>query len=197
MRGEHARPRVRQCAASGSSPHARGAPNRSVRMPSLARIIPACAGSTTRCTQSRGAQWDHPRMRGEHARPRVRQCAASGSSPHARGALAGGCVECCGKGIIPACAGSTRYRRNRGHGRWDHPRMRGEHLIPPTRSQASWGSSPHARGALAEKLGGLKARGIIPACAGSTNRLDHHLVREEDHPRMRGEHPPAILSICS
>ena len=33
------------------------------------------------------------------------------------------------KGIIPACAGSTRTAAPDRVVRWDHPRMRGEHLL--------------------------------------------------------------------
>ena len=51
---------------------------------------------------------DHPRMRGEHAMSRCCFPVFEGSSPHARGAL--DTVQRHGgwKGIIPACAGSTR-----------------------------------------------------------------------------------------
>ena len=141
---------------------------------------------------------DHPRMRGEHtsleARPR------------------------CWRGIIPACAGSTRF--------------------PPSPGRCAAGSSPHARGAhvgLAslELLGGDHPRmrgehrvrqrkrqrpyGIIPACAGSTAILDFGQPQSwgssphargahpcgpcdshdgGDHPRMRGEHGQKLVDYA-
>ena len=181
------------CTASpvGSSPHARGALATHLLSGAQGRdhprmrgehvrlydavadslgIIPACAGSTVfqlpnihtmvgSSPHARGAPtarpttaptWrDHPRMRGEH-RPR-------------------GFHGVQRAGIIPACAGSTMGSAGKGAGRSgssphargarggaesggpravDHPRMRGEH-VPVL---------PDAR----------LARGIIPACAGST-----------------------------
>ena len=133
-------------------------------------------------------------------------------------------------GIIPACAGSTKpssvmlvnfpgssphargappLPSSRSRAPWDHPRMRGEHLlrqhegsryqgiIPACAGSTSmkramsspiWGSSPHARGAPARCGGRAKRGGIIPACAGSTSSLVLLRQLAEDHPRMRGEH---------
>ena len=58
------------------------------------------------------------------------------------------------------------------------------------------GSSPHTRGALA----GLDAeRGperIIPAYAGSTPSVYSATVKLSDHPRIRGEHSPALMPIA-
>ena len=141
----------------GSSPHARGAPPPSSgRRPSRRGIIPACAGST-------GASL-----------PFLARC--KGSSPHARGAPSS------------RHGGSWRCR--------DHPRMRGEHhlersgaelearIIPAcagsTLRRMTWkgthvGSSPHARGAPAARIGTRKAAW--------------------DHPRMRGEHVPRAVLV--
>ena len=51
------------------------------------------------------------------------------------------------------------------------------------------GSSPRARGAQRLPQGGSHARGIIPACAGSTTVAHPAHWRVRDHPRVRGEHP--------
>ena len=53
------------------------------------------------------------------------------------------------------------------------------------------GSSPHTRGALVLQSGALVELGIIPAYAGSTMRYTFGHRTELDHPRIRGEHPPA------
>ena len=54
-----------------------------------------------------------------------------GSSPLARGALAL-CDEAgAGKGIIPACAGSTSSAEISPFSIADHPRLRGEHRVSP------------------------------------------------------------------
>ena len=156
----HTRGAPRSASASlsacvGSSPHTRGAPVLSPRGRRHQRIIPAYAGSTCRWSAS---GWS-----------------TLGSSPHTRGALChclhfmpsfrdhprirgehvvGGVFVLRRAGIIPAYAGSTLVH----------------HLVLPF----GWGSSPHARGAL--------------ACPAS------RLLVPGDHPRIRGEHlasPPA------
>ena len=174
----------------GSSPHARGAPT----------SPPPCG---------RGLR-DHPRMRGEHKRFVRSAFMYSGSYPHARGAPGVRVLEEALRGIIPACAGSTGRRKglvlmfggSSPHARGapiehpsalvpsrDHPRMRGEHCN--------------------DERGRVLARGIIPACAGSTSAMlafDSRIWgssphargartrgagrdrRPRDHPRMRGEH---------
>ena len=158
-------------------------------------------------------RWDHPRMCGEHKSMAFCVGTLRGSSPHVRGAhVRTLIVPACG-GIIPACTGSTTTSSRTRTGRWDHPRMCGEHFdewiddMSATgssphvrgapcclvRTTPSWGSSPHVRGApvvhgLLDGLGG-----IIPACAGSTTppAQDRHATR--DHPRMCGEHIQRVL----
>ena len=55
MRGEHLARVNPTCASKGSSPHARGAPGRRLGVLAVARIIPACAGSTSRRTPAQKA----------------------------------------------------------------------------------------------------------------------------------------------
>ena len=93
--------------SAGSSPHARGAHMRQGRQGALAGIIPACAGSTRTFLITFLASQDHPRMRGEHPSLHGVDRSESGSSPHARGALGDVVAALHGRGIIPACAGST------------------------------------------------------------------------------------------
>ena len=92
----------------------------------------------------------------------------SGSSPHTRGAPSHPLEGLDEAGIIPAYAGSTRFRRAVARPFWDHPRIRGEHCAGEMLLAVFQGSSPHTRGAR-----GGRCRGLRP-------RLDH--------PRIRGEH---------
>ena len=129
MRGEHLNRVLLPPLPRGSSPHARGTLIFYCWWWWGVGIIPACAGNTRPSSGSTTIRWDHPRMRGEHSGRRYSTIAGLGSSPHARGTLD---VEGRSQGfhgIIPACAGNTftRYRDCRKD--WDHPRMRGEHLL--------------------------------------------------------------------
>ena len=127
-------------------------------------------------------------MRGEHRAAHRERLPCAGSSPHARGALYDWAEEQGSYGIIPACAGST----NASGGLWceerDHPRMRGEHLMPFIWPALRVGSSPHARGARWISRSWTCSVGIIPACAGSTDVHSIPALSCRDHPRMRGEH---------
>ena len=111
-----------------------------------------------------------------------------GSSPHVRGALVWSCPYCGHSGIIPACAGSTRYSTTGKQGRRDHPRMCGEHGGVNNYNNPTLGSSPHVRGARQPAAGRVQAGGIIPACAGSTSMNGLMTCPRRDHPRMCGEH---------
>ena len=137
----------------------------------------------------------------------VEECAA-GSSPRARGALRCGEPRHPSRGIIPACAGSTRGSTRWPTGGRDHPRVRGEHIRASTSASCCSGSSPRARGALLIGMNPLfrggssprargaphpapkqpQSRGIIPACAGSTAGTLAAPRPTGDHPRVRGEH---------
>ena len=109
---------------SGSSPLARGLPDRPRAGASGGRIIPARAGFTTCRSTARSAWRDHPRSRGVYPR-RPRSGSPAGSSPLARGLLVRTFVRRRGWGIIPARAGFTRTRGRPACLCQDHPRSRG------------------------------------------------------------------------
>ena len=174
--------------ATGSSPHARGARSALAHDGRNPRLIPACAGSTTPSATAFPASRAHPRMRGEHALSCSSSSTRAGSSPHARGARPQAQRPFPLRGLIPACAGSTRCRAQARRHVPAHPRMRGEHDRPTDSPTRICGSSPHARGA---HLGCPDAAGelrLIPACAGSTRCRGRARGSGWAHPRMRGEH---------
>ena len=131
---------------------------------------------------------DHPRMRGEHLGKPFELVGWQGSSPHARGTLAGNMTVRVSPGIIPACAGNTVQSGEDDASPVDHPRMRGEHFSWSMTVSDSSGSSPHARGTLDDADWDAEHAGIIPACAGNTSDSRSRPARGRDHPRMRGEH---------
>ena len=172
IRGEHGDAIDGVGDEDGSSPHTRGARfSRDTDTPAIG-IIPAYAGSTGRRPRRGRSGRDHPRIRGEHRRAGQPGALDRGSSPHTRGAHAALDVEGLAARIIPAYAGSTfRQRILVGTGQ-DHPRIRGEHEPDAVRLVGSSGSSPHTRGAPADRLGGHQDGRIIPAYAGSTRGVD-------------------------
>ena len=172
----------------GSSPHTRGA--RPLPRPRGVgrRIIPAYAGSTLPEGPRQGADADHPRIRGEHASRALTRNIVPGSSPHTRGARPVQPRPGSAARIIPAYAGSTRFRRRRRERFRDHPRIRGEHRHVRVTGVGACGSSPHTRGAHdGAQLGRCSIR-IIPAYAGSTKIAQKGKGMAADHPRIRGEH---------
>ena len=116
-----------------------------------------------------------------------------GSSPHVRGARFIKSATQDAVGIIPACAGSTPQMTHSISITWDHPRMCGEHIVKHVRPCSKRGSSPHVRGARIPSQRQGRLSGIIPACAGSTNRGNRYRPQDRDHPRMCGEHCPIGL----
>ena len=71
-----------------------------------------------------------------------------------------------------------------------HPRSRGEHVDALVRGSRTSGSSPLARGTLAEALQVPITWRLIPARAGNTPLSRASSVACSAHPRSRGEHLP-------
>ena len=159
--------------SSGSSPHTRGAPSPVVPVGPVGGIIPAYAGSTRPPDDHDDETGDHPRIRGEHFPTPGGTGPCQGSSPHTRGARRFRPCGGCGRGIIPAYAGSTSRQG---------AVLSGER-----------GSSPHTRGAPPASGPGPAAVRIIPAYAGSTGSSATRRSSVGDHPRIRGEHSPPLV----
>ena len=132
--------------ASGSSPLARGLLEDVIPGEDYVRIIPARAGFTRRRTGELPARQDHPRSRGVYYSVAVELADIAGSSPLARGLLAGTGAADHLVGIIPARAGFTDGYRATLRRRQDHPRSRGVYGMGAAPLASSTGSSPLARG---------------------------------------------------
>ena len=90
-------------------------------------------------------------------------------------------------GIIPACAGSSRLRRQGTPQPWDHPRVCGEQSAEGFKAEGVVGSSPRVRGAAGNGRYSRHGGGIIPACAGSSPVEVSLVIEHQDHPRVCGE----------
>ena len=132
IRGEHDDAEAGVGHGQGSSPHTRGA-----------RVDRVGHG---------GCLPDHPRIRGEHVLFLSCDRIQSGSSPHTRGAQPWPNRRVSAGRIIPAYAGSTRLTAGVYDGFGDHPRIRGEHVVPIPGETLACGSSPHTRGARRRSL---------------------------------------------
>ena len=69
----------------------------------------------------------------------------------------------------------------------DHPRLRGEKQYEHRIAKCSKGSSPLARGKVAEIAALCHNERIIPACAGKSIIRTTLEMYPKDHPRLRGE----------
>ena len=170
----------------GSSPLARGLPDKNCGAISIVRIIPARAGFTFKKDSFQDRAGDHPRSRG------VYQCDLRGagrdvgSSPLARGLLIAAWRGTIANRIIPARAGFTDQREDPGRAAQDHPRSRGVYGDDGEVRDVAYGSSPLARGLQPEHGARLRLNGIIPARAGFTPFSSAFLMTMRDHPRSRG-----------
>ena len=191
----------------GSSPLARGLRTSTAASTRGRGIIPARAGFTCPARTRPIGGPDHPRSRGVYGDHGIAIRFDPGSSPLARGLLAG--VDSrAGQGrIIPARAGFTAdYTSARGS-RTDHPRSRGVYnttmplltlvaRIIPARAgftrpfSASTSPSrdhPRSRGVYDFfRLGAKGSDRIIPARAGFTRKHGKPQSEPKDHPRSRG-----------
>ena len=188
MRGEHPTTRGDGGNSGGSSPHARGTHFTAATTHHPLRFIPACAGNTGSWSARRSRGPVHPRMRGEHIHRDKERGQYVGSSPHARGTLAGSVIDHAAERFIPACAGNTPPAWACGSGAAVHPRMRGEHETIEMVQKYAHGSSPHARGTRPYESQRPRLSRFIPACAGNTSLRTSPVPGHAVHPRMRGEH---------
>ena len=148
IRGEHRKVLGDNLRVYGSSPHTRGARSKFAGRADDGGIIPAYAGSTPL------AEIDPRQVRG--------------SSPHTRGAPEVSERVRGRRRIIPAYAGSTSQTMSASTWTADHPRIRGEHVVPIPGETLACGSSPHTRGAPRSAPEAWARVRIIPAYAGST-----------------------------
>ena len=105
--GEHSTSNDFSRTPAGSSPRVRGTRGGLPARRHGHRIIPACAGNTSKAGPGAISTRDHPRVCGEHAFLPLRYEYREGSSPRVRGTRKHTCATCRTSGIIPACAGNT------------------------------------------------------------------------------------------
>ena len=101
---------------------------------------------------------------------------AQGSPPLARGTVVYAKVVIHAIGITPACAGNIARQFRFRQSREDHPRLRGEQIVPLTVARRIAGSPPLARGTeYYAKIESGEER-ITPACAGNSGKAKLHRI---------------------
>ena len=135
------------------------------------RITPACAGTTCRLEIHRAAAEDHPRLCGNDRFHQLRSRKYAGSPPLVRERPALREDQAQGRGITPACAGTTRkVAFHPIHGE-DHPRLCGNDSAANLLPYLSQGSPPLVRERPHACLPPRAIGRITPACAGTTHLL--------------------------
>ena len=169
--GEHSKAFLKNFANVGSSPRVRGTHRFSCHGVYHQRFIPACAGNTFLTHMGWRQATVHPRVCGEHLRPRPSVCSPTGSSPRVRGTPEINIRQNDLRRFIPACAGNTRGEALAELKIAVHPRVCGEHNIMQLASRLIDGSSPRVRGTQAHYQAQRIINRFIPACAGNTLSL--------------------------
>ena len=161
-------------------------------MSTKTRLIPACAGKTTRSTSGRPASSAHPHACGENEPRHVAAQPPQGSSPRVRGKRPR--YERLGPmaGLIPACAGKTAVG-GRAAAMWKaHLRVCGENVRFESAEEVARGSSPACAGKTATGCGGRGRGGIIPRVCGENWMLGAATAALQGaSPRVQGKPAPA------
>ena len=165
-RGVYIATRLPGLTQTGSSPLARGLPERVGDDRGGRGIIPARAGFTPFSHSPKPSIQDHPRSRGVYGGHGCGIALQPGSSPLARGLHAHPTGAGGGGRIIPARAGFTAWWRPTSGTPTDHPRSRGVYWTITRTGAWTQGSSP-------------LARGLLQAYVQTT-------LSTVDHPRSRG-----------
>ena len=126
-------------------------------------------------------------MCGEQLKDAYGNCQDVGSSPRVRGTVRAACAIACVVGIIPACAGNSRWATPQAVHLRDHPRVCGEQASSTTFCFVVAGSSPRMRGTGSSNNVIKAVTGIIPACAGNRVPCEKTTIVLWDHPRVCGE----------
>ena len=182
---------------SGSSPRVRGKRRRATILPAGSRLIPACAGKTSRQPLRRMPWRAHPRVCGENYGSIPGTRPDRGSSPRVRGKPGATPDSSARSRLIPACAGKTPTIFQLGSEHRAHPRVCGENRASIAWSASIWGSSPRVRGKHGEWMRAYMNVGLIPACAGKTLALLRFHASSRAHPRVCGENVSGCVSASS
>ena len=165
----------------------RGKVPKNRKTPKTPRITPAGAGKSIVHQKVEMQCPDHPRGCGEKVMSGSLSLASRGSPPRVRGKAREDDETFKNPGITPAGAGKRPMIRQRKCCRKDHPRGCGEKPFQFFRRLFGKGSPPRVRGKELHGHCAAGSRGITPAGAGKSLKMDRLDELERDHPRGCGE----------
>ena len=174
----------------GSPPRMRGKRHRIHFAVQIVGITPAHAGKTSPFSCDELDALHHPRACGENLCVTLCVKYFPGSPPRMRGKQANSRPRSRRRGITPAHAGKTLFRRKSHTSDGDHPRACGENLDLQSIFQNFAGSPPRMRGKRPLSQSPAAPAGITPAHAGKTSRGYNFREASGDHPRACGENFP-------
>ena len=130
--------------------------------------------------------WVHPRMCGNNQPVCLTCTSRPGSPPHVREQRNRRMEGFWAARFTPACAGTTRLRRNKKWHFQVHPRMCGNNGIRRRLSVVRQGSPPHVREQPSASTATCILSRFTPACAGTTLQTCSACSPCRVHPRMCG-----------
>ena len=176
----------------------------------MARITPACAGTTSQVAARLAEYWGSPpRVRGLRIRRADRRhlhritpaCAGTTSWPMGRSPKSRDHPRVCGDYMLGMLNGwiiskspprvrglHTHHAGGAGRRRGDHPRVCGDYPWFCLPLFVARGSPPRVRGLLPLPLVVPDLVRITPACAGTTLRDLYVRRGDQDHPRVCGDY---------
>ena len=155
--------------------------------PTVPWLTPACAGTSPPKPCPPPTRPAHPRVRGDIPDRDGRLVVGKGSPPRARGHPVPDEAALRGRGLTPACAGTSTARNRDGNAGRAHPRVRGDIDTYLYNGRPTWGSPPRARGHPARRRRRRREGGLTPACAGTSGRPARGAAGWRAHPRVRGD----------
>ena len=171
----------------GSPPRARGHRALPASPGDRMGLTPACAGTSPARAVRTPGHGAHPRVRGDIGVPTRADRRDGGSPPRARGHRQLNDPGPTGRGLTPACAGTSRRQACGAAPRGAHPRVRGDISADLARTWISMGSPPRARGHLRPVGRADQLEGLTPACAGTSPVATAYRIVRRAHPRVRGD----------
>ena len=161
----------------------------------LFRSTPAHAGKSASYREKFVAQGDHPRTCGEKKIAGYTHALASGSPPRMRGKVHVDAAPKVDRGITPAYAGKSTYRKTLRCSRSDHPRVCGEKTHTECMLWSSKGSPPRMRGKGQLTIITAFSFRITPAYAGKSYPVILWPLHQQDHPRVCGEKSSLLWAL--